>query len=75
MQSLEGLNIESDVVYVDKKNLIVRNKKINATWTTKKSDTTLASGSGPHQYLQQSNRSSYQHQDIGKWSLQYETSM
>ena len=59
MQSLEGLNMESDVVYIDKKNLIVRNKKISANWTTKKSDGTLASGSGPHQYLQQLNQSSY----------------
>ena len=74
MQSLEGLDIDSDVVYLDKKNLIVRDQRISPTWTTSKSEATLASGSGTHQYLRETAHSSYQHHDVGKWSLEYETS-
>lgn len=75
MQSLEGLDIDSDVVYFDKKNLIVRDQRISPNWTTSKSEATLASGSGTHQYLRETIHSSYQHQDVGKWSLEYETSL
>lgn len=75
MQSFDGLNVDSDIVYLDKKTLIIKDNKIKFNWTTGKSDQTLASGSGPHQYLHQSSQNSYQGNDIGKWLLEYETAM
>ena len=73
LESLSGVS-QSDIMFMDSKNLILRDRSISDEWTTKRSAAAAASGSGAHQYSGSSLKTSYQQCDLGKWMLRYETS-